>query len=135
MSEQVQLDRYDGTGSSLWPVMRRLDQTASRALDPLFRWRTANWEKRNGNGEREMSEADVEARDRYKYALAGLTSEQRGVLYDVCCLGMDAEALAVSRGLYSSTAHLMFRDALGALERHLAGRCRNLGSLPSAAIF
>ncbi len=135
MSEQVQLDRYDETGLSLWPEIRRLDQTASRALDPLFRWGTAKSEKRNGNGEREMSEADVEARDRYKDALAGLTSEQRSVLYDVCCLGMDAEALAVSRGLYSSTAHLMFRDALGALERHLAGRRRNLSSPPSAAIF
>ena len=134
MSEQVQLDRYDEASLSLRPVIRRLDQAASRALDPLFRWSTANWEKRNGNGGRQMSEADVEARDRYKSALAGLTSEQRSVLYDVCCLGMDAEALAVSRGLYSSTAHLMFRDAIGALERHLAGR-RNLGSLPSAAIF
>ena len=135
MSEQVQLDRYDETNLSLWPVIRRLDQAASRALDPLFRWGTATREKRSGNGGREMSEADVEARDRYKSALAGLTSEQRSVLYDVCCLGMDAEALAVSRGLYSSTAHLMFRDAIGALERHLAGRCRNLGSLPSAAVF
>ncbi len=135
MSEQVQLDRYDETNLSLWPVIRRLDQAASRALDPLFRWGTANREKRYGNGGRQMSEADVEARDRYKSALAGLTSEQRSVLYDVCCLGMDAEALAVSRGLYSSTAHLMFRDAIGALERHLAGRCRNLGSLPSAAMF
>ncbi len=135
MSEQVKLDRYDGTGLSLWPVIRRLDQTASRALGPLFRWGTTNWEKSNGNGGREMSEADVEARDRYKHALAGLTSEQRSVLYDVCCLGMDAEALAVSRGLYSSTAHLMFRDAIGALERHLAGRCSNLGSLPQATIF
>ncbi len=118
MSEQVKLDRYDETGLSLWPEIRRLDQTASRALDPLFRWGSANGEKRNGNGGREMSEADAEARDRYKDALAGLTSEQRSVLYDVCCLGMDAEALAVSRGLYSSTAHLMFRDAIGALERH-----------------
>ena len=135
MSEQVQLDRCDETSLSLWPVIRRLDQAASRALDPLFRWSTANREKRNGNGGRQMSEADVEARDRYKSALAGLTSEQRSVLYDVCCLGMDAQALAVSRGLYSSTAHLMFRDAIGALERHLAGRCRNLGSLPSAAMF
>jgi len=43
MSEQVQLDRYDGTGSSLWPVMRRLDQTAKMLPRPSIASAASPW--------------------------------------------------------------------------------------------
>ena len=135
MTEQANMDRYVETGMSLRPVIRLIDQTASRALDPLYWWRVANWEKEDDDDAREMTYADAVARDWLKDALAGLTPAHRSVLYDVFCPGMGAGASATSKGLPSSTGPVMFRDALEALNRHLAERHRNPRSTPAATTF
>ena len=132
MTEQAHSDRYVEAGMGLRPVIRLIDQTASRALDPLYRWGAAYWEEGDEDGAREMTDADAVARDWLKDTLASLTPAHRSVLYEVCCLGMAAGGAAASKGLPSSTGLLMFRDALDALNRHLAERHRNPRSTPAA---
>ena len=86
---------------------------------------TASWQPRlstraaGGSGaQAELSEHQIDARDRVNRALAQLGPELSGVALDVCCFGKGLEQVERERQWPARSAKLMLRTALDLLARH-----------------
>lgn len=107
--------------------LRRLWRQAGR--EPRV---VSSLERVDGGGAHEMTDDEAGAWHRLNDALSGLAPVHRGAVYDVCCLGMGAEAWAASKGLPSWVGLLMLRDALEGLVRRRPTRRRRTRKLPPA---
>lgn len=87
---------------------------------------TANWSPvairgtRHGGSDRELElrDSQLQARDRYRSALAAVGPEFAGILVDVCCYLKGLETFEKAAGWPQRTAKVVLRLALDALARH-----------------